>query len=436
MSTKDTILFVLLSGLARLSPPLPSRMARRFRNSASKRDPRRSWDAQGQLVTRHNDTFVSAHAAEDFVAYAPPPAFDQNIKVIAHYLPQFHPFEENDEWWGKGFTEWTNVGKAVPNYPGHYQPHCPIHLGYYDLRLPEIMQEQAKIAKAYGVTGFSYYFYWFGGKTLMESPLQQMLQNPEIDMPFCLTWANENWTRRWDGREHDVLIGQNHSISDSEDLLKHIRPYLEDPRYITIDGKPVFIVYRANIIPEVRAMTDTWRALAKSWGFPDLYLIAAQSFDVGDPETLGFDAVCEFPPHQAERKDITDEMQVFNPDFTGAIFDYETIVAGSEAKPEPDYKCFKSAVLSWDNTARNQNGPRILERFSIAAYRGWLTTLCRQVLTQSKYSEDEKIVFINAWNEWAEGTHLEPDRKYGFAYLQATADAVRAAEKSEDSKQN
>lgn len=432
MSVKDTMLHYILRGLATLSPPLPSRVARRFRNSANKRDPRRRWDAHGQEVTRHAAGFTATQADGGFVSYAPPAPFEPKVKLIAHYLPQFHPFPENDAWWGKGFTEWSNVGKAVPNYPGHYQPHCPIHLGYYDLRVPQIMEEQAKLAKEYGVGGFSYYFYWFDGKTLMEGPLQQMLQRPEIDMPFCLTWANENWTRRWDGRDHDVLIGQNHSVEDSKSLLYHIRPYLEDPRYITIDGKPVFIVYRANIIPDIQAMVEAWRKEAKSWGFPDLYLIAAQSFDVKDPRPLGFDAACEFPPHQSQRKDITDELGVFNPDFTGAILDYEAIVADSQAQPEPDYKCFKSVVLSWDNTARNQNAPRILERFSISAYRNWLASLCDRVLNQSKYAEDEKIVFVNAWNEWAEGTHLEPDRKYGFAYLQATADALRAADTSSE----
>lgn len=428
MSLKSNMMFVLLSGLARLSPPLPTSMTRRFRNSANKRDPKRKFNARGQQVIRHVDGYGANGVADDFVDYAPPPPFEPKVKLIAHYLPQFHPFEENDEWWGKGFTEWTNVGKAVPNYPGHYQPHCPIHLGYYDLRLPEVMEEQAKIAKTYGVGGFSYYFYWFDGKTLMERPLQQMLQRPEIDMPFCLHWANENWTRRWDGSEHDVLIAQNHSITDSEAMLRHVRPYLEDPRYITIDGKPVFIIYRANIIPDIRSMTDAWRAEARRWGLPGLYLIAAQSFDIKDPRILGFDAACEFPPHQANRKDITDDLQVFNPDFAGSIHDYETMVVGSKAQSERDYKCFRSVVLSWDNTARNQNAPRIFERFSISGYQDWLTTLCRQVLRQRNYTKDEKIVFINAWNEWAEGTHLEPDQKYGFAYLQATADAVRAAE--------
>ncbi|NOD77938.1 glycoside hydrolase family 99-like domain-containing protein [Ruegeria sp. HKCCD4315] len=421
MPIKDTLLFYVLSAASKLSPPLSSRTARRFRNSAKKRDPRRA-TTHNQHLGRQG--FESAVRGDEFVPFDPQPKAEPAVRAIAHYLPQFHPFKENDEWWGKGFTEWTNVGKAIPNFPGHYQPHCPIHLGYYDLRVPEIMVEQARIAKAYGIGGFSYYYYWFAGKTLMEDPLEKMLNTPDVDIPFCLTWANENWTRRWDGREHDVLISQNHSIEDSLNLLRHIRKYFDDPRYIRIDGRPVFIVYRANIIPDIQETTKAWRQEAQRWGETDLYLVAAQTFDIGDPQELGFDAAMEFPPHQVKRTDITDEMGVYNPEFTGAILDYDAVVDAELGKSEPDYKLFRSSTLSWDNTARNQDAPRIMGRFSIEAYKRWTAHLGNQVLTQEKYSADEKIVFINAWNEWAEGTHLEPDQRYGFAYLQATYDAL------------
>lgn len=428
MSFKNSVLLALLTLASKLSSPLSPRTARRFKNSARKRDPKRRWDEAGAVTGTPTGDHADAKGNNNFVPYGPPSPIVPNVRLIAHYLPQFHPFEENDRWWGKGFTEWANVGKAVQNYPGHYQPHCPIHFGYYDLRLPEIMAEQSKVAREYGVSGFSYYFYWFDGKTLMERPLQQMLARPEIDMPFCFTWANENWTRRWDGREHDVLIRQVHSLDDSRALLRHIQPYMMDPRYIRIDGKPVFIVYRANIIPDILQTTEAWRAEARKLGFPGLYLIAAQSFDIGDPRPLGFDAACEFPPHQVLRKEITDKMRVSNPDFAGSILDYEVAVGGELEKPEPDYKLFRSTMLSWDNTARNQDGPRVFERFSIPLYRKWLSHLCSQALARPKYAPDEKIVFINAWNEWAEGTHLEPDRKFGFAYLQATYDALAELE--------
>ena len=235
-----------------------------------------------QDITQENESQDILKVAFDttinkFVEYQENQAINPLVKLIAFYLPQFHPFPENDKWWGKGFTEWSNVGKALPNYVGHYQPHCPIHLGYYDLRIPEIMEEQAKLAKAYGVYGFNYYFYWFAGKVLMEKPLEMMLENKKVDIPFCLTWANENWTRRWDGLENDVLIAQNHSKEDSLEFIRYLIKYFKDERYILIDGKPLLIVYRANIIPDIYAIADSWRKEVRLHGFPDLYLVAAQT---------------------------------------------------------------------------------------------------------------------------------------------------------------
>ncbi|WP_425090711.1 glycoside hydrolase family 99-like domain-containing protein [Tropicimonas sp. S265A] len=425
MSFKDTAIFVLAGAASHVCAPFSSRTARRFKSSADKRDPRRRDSTPAIDATPVGlDATRAVQGTHEFVPYAPPAASTPAVRLIAHYLPQFHPFAENDAWWGKGFTEWTNVGKAVPNFPGHYQPHCPIHLGYYDLRIPEVMEEQAKIAREYGIGGFSYYFYWFGGKTLMEKPLRMMLENPVVDMPFCLIWANESWTRRWAGRAQEVLMAQEYSIEDAQALVRHLKDYMDDPRYIRIDGRPVLVIYRADIIPDVAGMAQAMRAEAEAQGFAGLYLIAAQSFDVGAPEKIGFDAAMEFPPHQIKRKDITDTMGVTNPDFTGAILDYDVVVQAALEKPEPDYKLFRSATLSWDNTARNQNAPRILAKFSLDRYRQWLSHLCQNVLKRDKYGPDEKIVFINAWNEWAEGTHLEPDRKFGFGYLAATHEAV------------
>ena len=235
---------------------------------------------------------------EGFVDYAQHNPIDPFVKAIAFYLPQYHPFPKNDEWWGKGFTEWTNVGKARPLFPGHHQPHCPLHLGYYDLRVPEIMQEQAALAKNYGVSGFAYYFYWFAGELLMETPLERMLEDPEVDIPFCMIWANENWTRRWDGLDQEVLIAQDHSIEDSRAMLRYLRKFMEDPRYIRVDGKPLFIVYRSALIPDFEATTAMWQEEARKMGFDGLYLVSALTTEMSDLSETGLDAVMEFSPSQ------------------------------------------------------------------------------------------------------------------------------------------
>lgn len=359
-----------------------------------------------------------------FVEYRENPAIDPVVKLIAFYLPQFHPFPQNDEWWGKGFTEWTNVTKAFSNYVGHYQPHYPIHNGYYDLRVAEVMEEQARLAKEFGVYGFSYYFYWFAGTILMDKPLEQMLANPKVEMPFCFTWANENWSRRWDGQENDILIAQHHSDADSLEFIRHLIKYFKDERYIKIDGKPLLIIYRASIIPDMEKTALMWRKEIEAHGFPGLYLVCAQSFGIKSPEEFGFDASVEFPPHTVSSTDIRHELQMSNSDFGGHIFSYDQVVANAVASKEPDYKLFRASMLSWDNTARKQHNSHTFHGFSLLKYKQWLSSITNNVFNNAKYSKDEKLVFVNAWNEWAEGTHLEPDRKFGYGYLQATYDVL------------
>lgn len=366
---------------------------------------------------------------ESFTNYKANPAIDPAIKLIAFYLPQFHPFPENDRWWGKGFTEWYNVGRAKQNYEGHYQPHCPIHNGYYDLRIPSIMEEQARLAKEYGVHGFSYYFYWFGGKILMETPLEMMLENPKVDIPFCLTWANENWTRCWDGLDSEILIAQDHSEEDSIAFIRHLFKYFDDRRYIRIDAKPLLTIYRAGLIPDIRKTTELWRNEAKKHGYRDLYLVCAQSFETINPDEIGFDAAVEFPPHLTGAADISHTLPLANPDFSGQIYSYDQVVSSSILKPEPEYKLLRTAMLSWDNTARKQNNSHSFHGFSLMRYKQWLSTLCDNLFRSEKYSQQEKLIFVNAWNEWAEGTHLEPDGKYGYGYLQATYDVVSCYDK-------
>lgn len=373
------------------------------------------------------ETRLLAESASNFVKYQKNCPIHPLVKLIAFYLPQFHPFRENDEWWGKGFTEWTNVGRALPNYVGHYQPHCPIHHGYYDLRVPKVMEEQARLAREYGIYGFSYYFYWFDGNILMDMPLESMLANKKVDIPFCLTWANENWSRRWDGREDDVLISQNHSDKDSLAFIRHLVKYFQDERYIRIDGKPVLIIYRADMIPNMAATAKIWRDEMAQHGIGGLYLIAAQSFDIRSPVAFDFDASVEFPPHTVHKVEVGDELELINPDFKGHIYNYEQVVANAILSEEPDYKLYRTAMLTWDNTARRQFQSTIFHGFSLQLYQEWLSSIIDKVSFNPKYNADEKLVFVNAWNEWAEGTHLEPDQKFGYGYLQTTYDALRHA---------
>lgn len=357
------------------------------------------------------------------------------VKVVAFYLPQFHPFPENDEWWGRGFTEWTNVSKAVPQFVGHYQPHLPGELGFYDLRLFEVQKRQVELARQYGIHGFAFYYYWFNGKRLLERPLDQFLAHPELDFPFCLMWANENWTRRWDGMENDVLMAQVHTPTSDEDFIRDLEPYLRDPRYIRMDGRPVIMVYRPQIMPEPQKAVETWRKYCLKHGLGDPYVMAGQTFGLSDPRPLGFDAAVQFPPHNENQQSdylLTStsraHLSVLNPEYRGAVFSYPRLARRKlEQWPDPPYDLYQTAFPCWDNEARKP-GNGITYAFSTPLlYRQWLERICRWTLESNPPAQ--RFVFINAWNEWAEGTHLEPDRRYGYAYLQATADTLRALQR-------
>jgi lipopolysaccharide biosynthesis protein len=342
-------------------------------------------------------------------------------KLIAYYLPQFHPIPENDAWWGRGFTEWRNVAKAIPQFVGHQQPKLPGELGFYDLRVPEVQRRQVELARHYGISAFCFHFYWFGGKRLLEMPLLSFLENKDLDLSFCLCWANENWTRRWDGAEDEILIAQDHSAEDDIAFIRYLRKYFDDPRYLKIDGKPVLTVYRPGVLPDARATCERWRAEAEAMGLPGLYLIATNSFRFWEYDKMGFDALSEFPPHSLALGSARHTVRLLMPQHSGGIFSYEETVESQANKSGGDRKIWPGVMTGWDNTARRSLHGHIFHGATPKLFHRWLTGAIQRACANPPA---ERFVMINAWNEWAEGAYLEPDRHFGYAYLAACGSAI------------
>jgi GT2 family glycosyltransferase len=347
-----------------------------------------------------------------------------DVKLIAFYLPQDQPSPENDTAWGKGFTEWTNVTRARPLFDDHYQPHLPADLGFYDLRVPETREEQARLAKSYGIYGFCYYYYWFDRRRLLSRPLDEMLQSGKPDFPFCICWANEPWSRRWDGSDHEVIASQDYKHGYADRFIDDIMPILRDPRYIRVDGRPLLILYRLDHLPDPAAAAATWRAACRREGIGEICLAAMGTYGTGDPRPFGFDISIEFPPHNlVVAPTIERQLSGLHKEFVGRVFDYPAC-AEAEANRRPTYPQFRGLMASWDNTARRGESAMLFHNATPAAYGKWLRALLDVAGEQS--APHAPFVFINAWNEWAEGTHLEPDQKHGHQYLQATASALLA----------
>lgn len=369
------------------------------------------------------------------------------LRPIAIYLPQYHPISENDKWWGKGFTEWTNVTKAKPLFNGHHQPHLPADLGFYDLRLAEIREQQAEMAKAYGIYGFCYYHYWFNGHRLLERPFQEVFESGKPDFPFMLCWANDNWTRRWDGQDQDILMAHNYSDEDDEQHMEYLINYFRDPRYIRVDDKPVISIYKTFLLPDPEKTANTWRKVAAKHNM-ELYIThMIFGYTEGNKKQEGFDAVIDFEPFGVRREDVFGQIAINqveklksagitkkilrkiklssgnnDPYMSFNMIDYDYYINELKSLKSFDYKIFPTVVPGWDNTARKKTNPSlILNNSNPEKFRQWLDKVIDDF---EPYSKDENFLFINAWNEWAEGNHLEPCQKWGKGYLESLKHAV------------
>jgi len=360
----------------------------------------------------------------------PEAEYKPRARAIAFYLPQFHRFPENDAWWGTGFTEWRNVARGTPRYQGHYQPRIPADLGCYDLNDVNVIGEQAVLAERNGIEAFCFYYYWFNGKRLLEKPLDLFAENP-MPIDFCLMWANENWTRTWDGLDNEVLIQQDYREEDETAFIKDTARYMANPKYLRVANRPVFIVYRASLLPDARATLARWRERWTELLGVRPWLLMAQSFDEVDPRPYGLDGAVEFPPHKICKGlgNLRSSMKILDKDFTGLVRDYNAVVDQSLNLPVPDYLEIKTVSPSWDNDARREARGTSWFGATPARFERWLTGAIDHA--NAHPFAGEPLVFINAWNEWAEGAYLEPDVHYGHAVLNATKRAVYGLRQTE-----
>ncbi len=344
----------------------------------------------------------------------------KTVRAIAFYLPQFHPIPENDARWGKGFTEWTNVTRARPLFRGHEQPKLPADLGFYDLRLSASREAQANLARAYGIEGFCYWHYWFGnGKTLLETPISEVLQSGKPDFPFCLAWANESWTGIWHGLRDEVLVAQTYpGTEDDRNHFYHVLPAFRDRRYMTVDGKPVFLVYRPHHIPDLPRFLQLWRELAEKEGLPGLHFIAVD--DRGDFASFGFDGVVPNSPTPllaplAARWRTKARIRLSRYAKRPMTYRYRDLVATFPESPLPE-TTYPVVLPGWDNTPRSGANGLVLLDSSAPVFK----TMVEKAVNSIRHKPlEHRLLFIKSWNEWAEGNYMEPDNKHGHAFLAA-----------------
>ena len=350
------------------------------------------------------------------------------MQVVAFYLPQFHPIPENDIWWEPGFTEWTNVTRARSQFPGHRQPRLPADLGYYDLRLPEVREAQANLARRYGITAFCYYYYWFDGKTLLDRPLREVMSMGVPDFPFLICWANEPWTRGWHGKDREILMPQDYAPGWPRAFAQDVAPILKDPRYFHFLGKPLLLIYRIMSIPDPKGAVQELRAALEELGLSRVHIAASSVQFPGDkhmpvdPSSLGLDSVYDF---RTKTKPRNLSQQIAKGDgFTGNVYLYDDVV--SESLRDLDRPVVgmrhRTVVMGWDNTPRRPTTGTALYGATPANFRRWLRGVVQHEAREP--GPDERLIFINAWNEWGEGTYLEPDQDFGRGWLEAVASAT------------
>jgi hypothetical protein len=350
------------------------------------------------------------------------------VRAIALYLPQFHPVPENDTWWGKGFTEWTNVAKAKPLFSGHYQPHIPADLGFYDLRVPETRKAQAEMARRHGIEAFCYYHYWFAGRRILERPFNEVLRSGEPDFPFCLCWANQTWSGIWHGAPKRVLIEQTYpGRADHEEHFRALLPAFADPRYIRLDGKPIFLIYDPLSLPDPIQTLNLWRSMAIDAGLEGLYIIGNSFSRTWSPLSDGFDAKIDHPglsvrtsvSRRRPFKWAQNKLRIWRG--LPTVQSYESFVADHMLAAAQDYEWYPCLVHAWDNTPRSGFNALVLEGATPELFR---RALVRAVSALKDRAPARRLLFLKSWNEWAEGNHLEPDQKFGTKFLEVIGETI------------